>query len=198
MTTQSVNRPSIQSLKNKARLLADKEKIALNQALNLIANDYGFTHWPLLMKHFNTVRLNNPEAIWRLFYSGEMMLLSAMEGAGKLSMALNIACIALQEEIEVDYITIHDNRDLVNKRFNIILGDNTADCFMRCGSFKIIDVNRDEESLLDKLKLIKNNALVIIDYMQAVWDQHKESKNYETLLRNIKELIKEKNLRLLM
>lgn len=189
MTTQLVNRPSIQSLKHKAKILADKEKIALNQALNLIANDYGFTHWALLMKHFNMVRLTNPETIWHSFYSGEMMLLSALEGAGKLSMALNLACVALQENIKVNYVTVHNNRDLVRERFKTIFGKTDDD-------FKVIDTDPNEKLILDQLRLTINNTLVIIDYMQAIENQ--QSVNYEVLLRNLKHITKVRNLRLLI
>lgn len=149
------------------------------------------------MKHFNKVRLNNPETIWHSFYPGEMMLLSALEGVGKLSMALNLACIALLENIKVNYITIHNNHDLVSERFKIILY-GVVDNISIYNNFKIIDTDPNEQSLLNQLKRIENNTLVIIDYLQAIKTKHDQLTNYEIFLHSLKEITKERNLRLLI
>lgn len=194
MTMQSINMPSIQSLKQQAKNLANKDKIALNQALNLIANDYGFTHWSLLMKHFNMVRLNNPETIWHSLYPGEMMLISAAEGAGKLSMALNLACIALQENIKVHYLTIPNNRKLVYERLKMIINKVDVD-FAISNDFKINDTELNEKSIMHQLNQIENNSAVIIDYLQAIENQQT---GYEIFLHNIKEIAKKRDLRLLI
>lgn len=192
MTTLSTSKPSIQSLKQKAKILAKKEKTTLNQALNLIANDHGFTHWALLMRHFNKIRLNHPETIWHSMYLGEMMLLAAPEGAGKLSMALNLARIALQENTNVYYITVHDNYDLVHERFSIILDDCSVS-----RALKIIESDSDEQFIMDQLKSIESNAFVIIDYMQAI-KMNKPMPNGENFLSRLKEISKEKSFQLLM
>ena len=46
--------PSIQSLRKIAKQLALTNDIQLSQALDLVANDYGFTHWALMIKYFNS------------------------------------------------------------------------------------------------------------------------------------------------
>ena len=149
------------------------------------------------MKHFNSIRLHNPESILELFILGEMMLLFAGEGVGKLSMALNIAGIALHENTRVSYAVTHDNSDLIFKRFNIILGANSADYFLSSGGFKVINPTCKEKTFLDEIKSIETNALFIIDYLQAIEFQP-PSINYETLLFSLKKLAKEKNLKILI
>ncbi|HAT2159619.1 TPA: hypothetical protein F8R78_07760 [Legionella pneumophila] len=69
----------------------------------LVANDYGFTHWTLMHKYFKSVRMNNLESIWQSFIPGEMLFLSAAEGAGKLSFALNLALYAAQIKLPTHF-----------------------------------------------------------------------------------------------
>jgi len=57
--------------------MALAKSIHLSQALDLVANDYGFTHWAFLMNHFNSIQLNDVASVWNTFLPGEMVLLSA-------------------------------------------------------------------------------------------------------------------------
>ena len=91
MTKQTTKIPSIQSLKKQAIKVAKQKKFSLSQAQDDVAKTYGFTHWALLMKYFNSVQMNSIEKVWTSLGPSEVMLLSAQQGVGKLSMALNLA-----------------------------------------------------------------------------------------------------------
>lgn len=159
--------PSIQSLKQTAKLLALTKNIHLSQALNLVANDYGFTHWTLLLKYFNSIRINNIESLWRSFLPGETLLLSAPKGAGKLSLALNIAAFATQNNVSVKYFSMYVSASFIFERLTKIVEPNLVGDWRR-QNIVVDERNFDQKTLTEEINNSTPGSLLIIDNLQCI------------------------------
>jgi hypothetical protein len=177
--------PSIQTLKKTAKLLALTKNIHLSQAFDLVANDYGFTHWTLLLKYFKSVRINTIESLWRSFLPGEMVLLSAPEGAGKLSFALNLAENALKKNVPVKYFSMHVNASFISERLIKIADPNLVNDWKNRQYLVIEDRNFDSKTLIDEICNSTPGALLIIDYLQSIKTTG-STELYHNLLQEIK------------
>ncbi|KTD71192.1 hypothetical protein [Legionella tucsonensis] len=193
----SLSIPSIKSLKLSAKQIASAKNISLSQALNLIANDYGFTHWALMHKYFKSVRMNNVESIWQSFLPGEMLLLSAAEGAGKLSFALNLALYAAQIKLPVKYYSMHVNASFIFERLNKISGSNSSD-WQQGKCIEIEEKCFDQKTLIEKIKEERPGSLLIIDYLQAITSHQEKREPYHVFLQELKLITKQRTLRVLI
>ncbi len=160
--------PSIQSLKKTAKQLASTKAIHLNQALDLVANEYGFTHWALMIKYFNSVRIDNTESIWKTFLPGEMVLLSASKDVGKLSMALNLAAHAIQKKISVKYFSMHVEETFISERLSKIVESNLVNHWISKQYLVVKKENFTSQTIVDEITNNQSNSLLIIDYLQAI------------------------------
>ncbi|HAT1881551.1 DnaB-like helicase C-terminal domain-containing protein [Legionella pneumophila] len=197
MMSFSKSIPSIKSLKLSAKKIASTKNIPLSQALDLVANEYGFTHWSLLHKYFKSVRMNNVESIWKSFLPGEMLLLSAAEGAGKLSFALNLALYAAQIKLPVKYYSMHVNASFIFERLNKISCQN-LECDLQQDQYMEVEEKCfDQNTLIEKIKKDKPGSLLIIDYLQAIVS-HGEIDPYHDFVRELKLIAQQHTLRVLI
>ncbi|WP_133140281.1 hypothetical protein [Legionella genomosp. 1] len=189
--------PSIKSLKLSAKQIASAKSIPLSQSLDLIANDYGFTHWTLLQKYFKSVRMNSLESIWQSFLPGEMLLLSAAQGAGKLSFALNLALCASQLKFPVKYYSLHVNASFIFERLNKISFFNVECDLQQEQYIEIVENCFDQKTIIEKIKKDKPGSLLIVDYLQAIMS-HKEMDPYNDFVRELKLIAQQHALRVLI
>lgn len=189
--------PSIQSLKKSAKQTALTKDIHLNQALDLVANDYGFTHWALLVKYFNSIRINNIESLWKTFLPGEMLLLSAPEGAGKLSFALNLAAHAIQKNSPVKYFSMHVNASFIFERLSKIAGLNLVSGWQQRGCLVVKENVFDQKTLIEEIKNTSKDTLLIIDYLQAI-KSNGDSEPYQNFLQETKTIVQQHVSRMLI
>lgn len=189
--------PSIQSLKQTAKKLASDKNIHLNQALDLLANDYGYTHWAILVKYFKSIHINNINSLWASFLPGEMLLLTAPEGAGKLSLALNIAALAAEQNVSVHYFSMHISRSFILERLNKIVEPGLISDWQRSGRLIINEERFDEITLLKEINNYPPGVLFVVDYLQAI----RLSKNYgcyQDFLQEIKFIALQQKSRILI
>lgn len=177
--------PSIQSLKQIAKHLTSVRNIPLSQALDLVANDYGFTHWTLMHKYFKSIRINNTESLWQSFLPGEMLLLTAPEGAGKLSLALNLSLRALQKAVPVTYFSMHVNASFIFDRLDKIVAPNRIGELQNRECLVVEERNFDTKELIEEIKKCQQGTLIVIDYLQAI-KHHEEAEPYHNFLQEIK------------
>lgn len=189
--------PSIQSLKQTAKQLASTNNIHLSQSLNLVANDYGFTHWTILLKYFKSIRINNVESLWQSFLPGEMLLLSAPEGAGKLSLALNIAAYAAQKNVPVKYFSMHVNAYFIIERLHKIVDPNLVNNWQNKQYFVVAERNFEQKTLKEEIKNTTPGTLLIIDYLQAI-KSHGRTEPYNDFLQKIKLIAQQHTSRVLI
>lgn len=177
--------PSIQSLKQSAKLLASTKNIQLSQALDLVANEYGFTHWTLFLKYFKSIRINNIESLWQSFLPGEMILLSAPEGAGKMSLALNVAAYAAKKYESVKYFSMHVNASCIIERLNKIVDPNLVGDWLTRQYLTVEERSFEQKTLIEEIQNNKPGGLLIIDYLQAI-KSHDGTDPYHDFLQKIK------------
>ena len=177
--------PSIQSLKQTAKQLASTKDVTLSQALDFVASDYGFTHWALMLKYFKSIRINNIESLWQSFLPGEMLLLTAPKGAGKLSLALNLAANALQKNVPVQYFSMHDNAAFIFERLGKIIDPNLLSKWQIEQCMIIDDRDFEQQTLMEEIKKTKPGTLLIIDYLQAI-EFYDNTEPYHGFLQEIK------------
>lgn len=189
--------PSIQSLKQAAKDLALNKDINLSQALDLVANDFGFTHWALLVKYFNSIRINNVESLWQAFLPGEMLLLSAPEGAGKLSLALNLAALAVQKNTTVKYFSMQYKASFIFERLNKIVDLKLVSDWQHRGCLVVEESIFDQKALIEAIKNTSPGTLLIIDYLQAIKSQD-DTEPYPDLLQEIKLIVQQHTSRMLI
>lgn len=189
--------PSIQSLKQSAKKIASNNKVNLNVAQDLVANDYGFSHWSVMVKFFNSIRINSVWSAWKSFLPGEMILLSASEGVGKLSMALNLAAKALQERVKVRYLSLHADIKLISERLKKIAAPNLVDDSLLTQQLIVKDDISDLDLIRDEVNNESLGAVVFIDYLQAIKPDKKEQ-GYSDFLKEIKSIAQEKKLKIIV
>lgn len=189
--------PSIQSLKKAAKQMALAKNIHLSQALDLVANDYGFTHWALLMNHFNSIQVNDVASVWNTFLPGEMVLLSAPEGAGKLSFALNLAAHALKKNIAVKYFSMHVTRSFIVERLSKIVEVNLVRDWHCCGRLEVKENLCEQKPLLEEIKNPSTATLFIVDYLQAI-KPRADSERYQPFLQATKAILQQHASRMLI
>ena len=189
--------PSIQSLKKTAKQLASTNHIHLSHALDRVANEHGFTHWTLLLKYFKSIRINNIESLWQSFLPGEMLLLSAAEGVGKLSLALNIAAFAAQKNVPVKYFSMHVNASFIFERLNKIVDPNLVCDWQNRQYLVVVERSFDQKTLIEEIKNNTPDSLLIIDYLQAI-KSHDGTESYHDFLQEIKLITQQHTSRVLI
>jgi archaellum biogenesis ATPase FlaH len=189
--------PSIQSLKKLAKQLAAAKGIHLGQALDCVAKDYGFTHWTLMLKYFKSIRINNIESLWESFMPGEMLLLSAPEGAGKVSLALNLAACAIQKKVSVKYFSTHVNASFILERLDKIVDPNLVNEWQHKQCLGVEERNFDQKKYIEEIKNTKLNALLIIDYLPVI-KSCDDSEPYHDFLQEIKLIAQQHTSRVLI
>ncbi len=190
--------PSITSLKQSAKRLASKDAISLHKAFNRIANQYGFTHWSLLLKHFNAKQIDSIKSIWQSLLPGEMLLLSAKKDSGKMSLALNIVALALNESIPVKYLSMYVDKVSVLSRLHLIANENKVKLWQDAKLLLVEDGPTNEANLLEKIQKCNPGSLIVIDYLQAIHTHTNHTQKYQDLFCAIKSQCHHNNLMILV
>lgn len=189
--------PSTQSLKQLAKQIASDKKIPLSKAQDLVANSYGFTHWSIMLKNFNSTRTDSIKSIWRSFLPGEMLLLSAEKGVGKFSMGLNLAEHALREKFKVKYLLLHSNASLILDRLSKITSCKIVEGWLSKQRLIIKNDVTSPESLLNEVINEEPGTVLIIDYLQAINHKSNNTQCYSELLKQMKVIAQEKSFKLI-
>jgi hypothetical protein len=146
---------SISTLKKRAKELQKKSDIKLTQAQNEIARTQGYDTWSLLMSKFHQESIDSVDVLWHALFPNRVTMLVAAENVGKVTLAINLALKAINENKKVCYFSLSTPKSLILSRFEKIGGNPSG---------LIID---DSPSLLIQ-NLDKDMDLVIIDHLQDV------------------------------
>ncbi len=189
--------PSIQTLKRTAKKLAAEQNLNLTQALDRVANDYGYTHWTLLVKYFKSIHIKSIDTLWSVFLPGEMFLLTAAEGAGKMSLALNISAIAAKQNVPVHYFSMHLSRSFILSRLHKIADPGLITAWKNREHLNLYENEHDEKSLLKQTNACAPGSLLVIDYLQAI-PSPKKTEPYHAFLQDLKTIALQQKLRILI
>jgi hypothetical protein len=158
--------PSIYSLKKLAKCLVQDHNISLSNAQDRIANQYGFTHWSLLIKHFNSYSINKIDSLWKSLKPSQMMMISAKQNAGKMTLALNLATLALKEGVKVNYYSMQFEKKMIVERLCLI--DECTQQWLAGNHLSINDSIKSDKPIVDAVTNCAHNSLVIIDNLQVL------------------------------
>jgi predicted ATP-dependent serine protease len=189
--------PSITALKQSAKRLSSVKGISLNQAFDCIANEHGFTHWPLLVKYFNSTQIDTVDSIWQSLLPGEMLLLSAKANVGKMSLALNIVVLALKNIVPVHYISMHLDKASVLSRIHLIGKENNGSDNQNTEILQVEEGAMNSHALLHYIKNCANGSLIVIDYLQVISDVALHGDTHKDLFYAIRQLCHANNLMVL-
>ncbi|MGQ3889113.1 hypothetical protein ACQUW5_08795 [Legionella sp. CNM-1927-20] len=164
----SNNQPiySIQTLKKQAKLYAKEKQISLHQALDYVANQVGFTHWTLLIKHYSNYSLVNIAQIFSMLKPGHLMLVCADKNIGKMSFAMNLMAEASDKNIKSTYYSFHASREVILNRIKLIFRKNKQELDEQLIQIRFPAANYGTISA-DFNSLPENN-FIIIDYLQRI------------------------------
>jgi len=114
----------IYRLKRQAKLLARKTGVPLNEALNSVAKEEGFSSWSLLASRYASER--PASHILAELQPGDLVLLGARPEHGKTLMALELITEAMKNGAEGAFFTLDYNEADVLQRLQTIGSDHRS------------------------------------------------------------------------
>lgn len=177
-----INAP-IFRLKRQAKLMARSENIALNKALDLVANREGFRSWSHLRASQGSSR--SARAIISKLKPQDLLVLGARPGHGKTILGLELAVLAARENHQAYFFTLEDNLEKVLTRLEGLGVD-----YQSVHSNLIID-SSDEICAEYIEKVIagrKARAFIVVDYLQLL-DQRRSNPVLDSQLWHLKRLV---------
>jgi replicative DNA helicase len=168
-------------LKRKARLLARSENIALNEALDRIAQSEGYARWSHLSAQLAS---NAPSrALLSRLDPGDLLLLAARPGQGKTLLGLQLLLDALREGRRAVFFTLEYTR--LETRERILSLDPHA--VTLCDRLEIVtsdDIGAD--IIIRHLAGSERGTVAVIDYLQIL-DQRRNKPPLSAQLTALRE-----------
>lgn len=175
-------------LKRRAKLLARKQSIPLNAALDQVAHAEGFARWSALSANLSQ-QLSAAE-IMPLLEPGELVLLGARPGHGKTTRGLEILVETLKSGSDAYFFTFEYTADDVQQRLQALLGDAVK---LRgrffCDSSDLICAAHIEKSVA----AAPEGTVLVIDYLQLL-DQRRENPPLPEQVKSLKTLARRRGL----
>lgn len=157
----------VYALKRQAKLLARRDNIPLNQALDRTARAEGFASWSLLAASFGS-----PAArLYPQLEPGELVLVAARPGQGKTLLCLELAIEALKSGNKGWFFTLEYSPADVAARFRELGVDLTryGHRFVFHGSDAIC-----ADHIIDRLASEPPGTFAAVDYLQLL-DQRRDT-----------------------
>lgn len=167
-------------LKRQAKLLARRQGIPLNQALDRVASEEGFRSWSHLASTCSEQRAS--DRILGKLSAGDLLLLGARPGHGKTLLGLELAASARDLGRTGIFFTLNDNERDVLDRLATIGAERKR------GSASVIVDTSDEicaDYVIARLCKTEDDALVVIDHLQLL-DQRRSTPDLATQIRALK------------
>jgi len=170
----------IYRLKRQAKLLARKPGVPLNEALDQVAKEEGFSSWSLLASRYASER--PASQILSELEPGDLVLLGARPEHGKTLMALEIITEAIKGGAEGAFFTLDYNEDDVAHRLQSIGSDP-----QKLGATLLVDTSDDIDAhyIVERLKEKPRGTVVAIDYLQIL-DQRRSSPEINQQIETLK------------
>lgn len=167
MRTLFENR-TISPLKHRAQMLARDHNVSLNEALNRVAGEEGWSSWKRMA--VQTSAKTASELLARLG-PGDLVLLGARPGQGKTLMGVQLLAEAMKQGRCGMFFTLEYTQTNVRDRFND-LGEE-LDAFEALFTFDGSDAIR-ADYIIEQLESAPSGAVVVIDYLQRL-DHNREN-----------------------
>ena len=150
-------------LKRRARAISCGEGIALNKALDRIAQEEGFGSWSLVAAKASVVPASS-ELLAQLV-PGDLVLLGARPGHGKTMMGLKLIVDAMKLGRRGVFFTLEFNSDEVLSRYKTVGGDSAF-----LGNLFDFDCSDaiNANYIMDRLADAQSGTLVVVDFLQLL------------------------------
>ncbi|MBV1933956.1 MAG: replicative DNA helicase [Parvibaculaceae bacterium] len=156
-------------LKRTAKALSRTEEIPLNQALNRVAIQEGFSSWSQLVSSPSALSL--PAQLFNQLEPGDLLLLGGRPQQGKTAMALKVLVEAMKRGHQGVFFTLDYNKQDIAKLFAKI-GTNSQK-FENLFRFDNSD-EIDAHYIMQRMGTAPSGAVIVIDYLQLL-DQRRRS-----------------------
>ncbi|WP_395144669.1 DNA helicase [Armatimonas sp.] len=175
-------------LKQQAKVLSRKEGIPLDQALDRIASQEGFSAWSLLSAKTMSKKLVS--TLFAQLHPGELALLGSRRGQGKTRLSLELAIQIMRHGGKAAFFTLD------------FTPTDVADCFKALGEdlgayldrFLLDDSDQIcAEYIISKLASAPVNTLVVVDYLQLL-DQKRENPDLTCQVQQLRSFARERQL----
>lgn len=175
-------------LKQQAKLLSRREKIPLNQALNRIARQEGYSEWSLLAARLASATPTT--SLLSELSAGDLALLGSRPGQGKTLLSLGLAVEAMRRGGHAAFFTLDFTGADVATRLRAMGADpeSFADQLLVDDSDEIC-----ADYIVARLESAPPNTLVIVDYLQLL-DQNRERPDLMTQVRALRAFARSRQL----
>ena len=178
----------IYHLKRRSKDLARADRIPLNEALDRVAMEEGFSGWSLLAARASA---NTPSReLLALLKPGDLLLLGARPGHGKTMMGLDLIADAMKSGRRGFFFTLEYNEIDVATHFRTLGRDPAT-----FGDQFTFD-NSDAISsgyIIDRLTSAPRGTVVVVDYLQLL-DQKRENPELAFQVRELKSFARDRGL----
>tara|TARA_B100000609_G_C17158153_1_gene404649 strand:+ start:272 stop:1126 length:855 start_codon:yes stop_codon:yes gene_type:complete len=203
---------SIQTLKKHAKILRQTKQISHSQALDVIAQQEGFSSWSLLIKKRQKQPLTSLEQLWQ--QPGELSLLAAKMYVGKTTLMLNFALQAAKSGQRVVFLSTMLDEAALNMRLhamNTLLPhallqrpaqELTSDALSKMSTsiseFEGLSLllcscpQIRKEDLIERVDKAPTQTLFFFDYLQALGHFEQEVDMYESFMVELKKVVRRK------
>lgn len=168
---------AISVLKGKARRLRRERGIPLNVALDLVANQEGFSSWSLLAS----------SAQWNATRSGELLLLGSRRGHGKTRRAMALAISAMRRGHRSWFFSLENDPPDLAALFQAA-GARPGDFIERFEFDNSPEVCADY--IIEKTRAsVTPGSVIVVDYLQLL-DQRRSSPTLQTQVEALRAFVR--------
>ncbi|ATN33431.1 DNA helicase [Rhizobium sp. ACO-34A] len=171
----------IYQLKRRAKLMARIKSVPLNEALDQIARDEGFSKWSLLSASMSSGPLS--EKVLSRLDEGDLLLLAGRPGQGKTRLGLQLLIDAARDGRKALLFTLEFTEQQARKYLKSleVPGGNIADAVQIFTSDQI-----SAEYIIAHMSGAKSGTIAVIDYLQLL-DQQRSKPTLSEQLQTLRE-----------
>ncbi|PZU84916.1 MAG: DNA helicase [Shinella sp.] len=171
----------IYQLKRRAKLMARIKSVPLNEALDQIARDEGFSKWSLLSASMSSGPLS--EKVLSRLDEGDLLLLAGRPGQGKTRLGLQLLVDAARDGRKALLFTLEFTEQQARKHLKSleVPGGNIADAVQIFTSDQI-----SAEYIIAQMSGAKSGTIAVIDYLQLL-DQQRSKPTLCEQLQTLRE-----------
>tara|TARA_Y100000590_G_scaffold323369_1_gene366623 strand:- start:330622 stop:331341 length:720 start_codon:yes stop_codon:yes gene_type:complete len=171
-------------LKKKARELKRSEGISLNEALDVVAREEGFSSWSLLASKSEELLPREQGEILGFLNAGDLMLIGARPGHGKTTFALELLVQGMREKRQCFFFSLeYTFKDVLSKVADLDTSIGANNEYLH------FDFS-DEISASYIIEKVTPGAVVVVDYLQLL-DQVRSKPSLQSQVSELEEFARE-------
>lgn len=171
-------------LKRRAKLMARKNSVSLNEALDQIAREEGFARWSLLSANMTAGPLS--ETVLSRLDDGDLLLVAGRPGHGKTKLSLQLLIDAARDGRKAVLFTLDFTDQQARKHIEALdtSGGKIAETVQIFTSDAI-----SAEYIIQKMSGLDRGAIAVVDFLQLL-DQQRSKPALSEQLQSLGEFAK--------